>query len=256
MTNRQKLAPTNDGNSSAQSLCLRHIVSGKENGDSLTGCQGREVFPHCCRRDDIQPGCWLIEENQGRPVKQSTGYGQLLLHAPTPFDDTVLPTLPKAELLQQFLYARSSFSSTQPMDSPVQFKIILSAQLLVEARVFQKRSCSGSDLITLFHGITAEYLSPPAGRFEQAKQQMNGSCLAGTIGAQEAEDDPGRHLQRKAIQSSQRAKITGKVVNADGCISHDTARNSQSGRARLIATPSLPLLQTSRTYLKERVSIR
>jgi hypothetical protein len=135
-------------------------------------------------------------------VEQRPGQGQLLLHALAPGPGRVLAPFPEPHLFQQLADARPPLGPGQAVGPGVELQVILGAQVLIDARVFQQGAGAGPDLVGLSARVITQHLGPPGVGFQQAQQQANGRRLACAVGTQEAKDGARRHLQRQAIHGA------------------------------------------------------
>ena len=95
------------------------------------------------------------------------------------------------------------------IDATVQVEVVFGAYAFVETSEFEQRPALGTDLPRLAAAVKAHYARNPAGWFQQSQQKMDGGCFSGSVGTQEAEDDPCRNLQRKIVHCFDGTKSPG-----------------------------------------------
>ena len=86
--------------------------------------------------------------------------------------------------------------------------------------MLQKGACPGPDLVGMGPDVISQHLGPAVCRFEKSKQEADGGGLAGGIRAEEAEDDTGRHLKGKTIDSPNLTEGPGEVLGQNGWLRH------------------------------------
>ncbi len=101
---------------------LYQVVRGEEDRHSFARDQAGQVVMQCCRCNRIKPCCRLIQEDQGRMVKE-----------------------------------RPPFGGRHMVDAPVKVQIVFGGHALVEPCKLEQRSYSSTNFIRLRAGIKAKH---------------------------------------------------------------------------------------------------
>lgn len=98
MANRHQLPLADHSHLCAQPLCFRHVVGGQEDRYPLATGQSFKIVAHRHCGHHVEPGRWLVQEDQGRAVKQRPSQGQFLLHAFAPRPHPLFSSLPHSHV--------------------------------------------------------------------------------------------------------------------------------------------------------------
>src|SRR5262249_23775758 len=101
---------------------------------------------------------------------------------------------------QEFVNPLVEFHLGHAGDASVKSEVILCAQPLIEAGMFQQRTGASANLGGLRTSIEAEYLGLPGTRFDKAQQQPDGRRLACAIGTKETKYGSRRNLKREIVK--------------------------------------------------------
>src|SRR5215471_2349191 len=111
VANGQQFSLANHSYLGTELFSLCQVVRVEEDCHPFAGYQACQVVTQCRRRNRIKACCRLIQEDQGRTVKERPCYCEFLFHASAPLDHLVLAAVPEIEVSEQFFDTRPPFGS-------------------------------------------------------------------------------------------------------------------------------------------------
>ena len=177
-----------------------------------------EIFEEA-RGDDIEAGERLVEDEQLGIVQQGRGDEHALAHAfGVGRDGRVLPGLEMEQLEQPrgLGFNERLAEAAEPAD---QLQVFEPGEVVVEMGFFGDVAEGGAEGDHVLANILAFEEHPAVVGPQHAGDDFDGGGFAGAVGAEEADDFAGRHLEADTLDCGNAAKTSAKVLQ----FKHDCA---------------------------------
>src|SRR5918995_6491539 len=205
----------------------------------------RQQLPELAARHRVDAGRGLVEQDDARLVNQGAGERELLLHAAgQAFRE---PIAERPQLCEVEQPVASGLVAAQPVDLGEERKVLVDAQIAVEAEALRQISDRARDLSVLADGIVAQEAHAPAVCVQQAAQQANRGCLASTVRSDEPEQLPWRRGERHRVERADRPVSLRDSLQRKGC---DVAHWSRSSASTGMPSFSTPLVLSALTLTR------
>src|SRR5579863_1466009 len=169
----------------------------------------------------------LVEKQNFGSVNYGGGHGQLFLHAVGIVGDEFLGLVGELHEVEQFGGTLGGGFAVQAIHASGEVQEFGSGEAAEQRHAFG----DDADLPFDFYGTDVEVESedldlPGTGR-EQSGEHLDGGGFPCAVGAEEAEELAGRHLQVDAVDGKQLAEAAGQALGGDGgCGVHETSESS------------------------------
>ena len=193
---------------------------GRHEHGRACGCGVVNQLPELTPRDRIDAARGLVEEDDARLVNQGNRERELLSPPQRKAAHGDVGDLREAESREHLLGALTNLVAGQPVDAAVQADVLTGRQVLVEREALAHVPDAALHGLALRCQVVAGDAGGAARRLQQADQHANGSRLACTVRAEEAEDLAGLHLERDAIDCREVTEAARQLVRVNGRVAH------------------------------------
>jgi hypothetical protein len=194
-------------------LGLVHVVGGHQHRHAFIG-QAVDLVPEVAPRLRVDAGGGFVQKQQAWLVDHAGGQGQALLPATRQRPGQLLLARGQAQLLQRLVHGRFAVGHfEQPCD---EVQVLANGEVVVEAKLLRHIA----DL-ALDGGRLGDDVQPQAGaaarvRGQEAAQHADAGGLAAAVGAEEAADAPGSHLDVDVVDHGTPAVVLGEASDVNG----------------------------------------
>src|SRR5438270_6106223 len=206
---RYQAAVVDDGQPGAHPLGDFEDVSGKEDSLPLTAEVLQDVF-HLSGALRIEADGRLIKEEDLRVVQQRRRQRDFLPHAARIAREEVVAALPEIEQVQQRRDPAIAKPALNMVEIAGEFEELAGAELVVEGGGVRHVADQRLGFLRLGRNVDPGHPGVAAARSQQAHEHLDGGCLAGPVGTEEAEQLPGAHLQVQVLYRREAAVALGQ----------------------------------------------
>src|ERR1019366_1728854 len=214
-----------DGHAVAEFLRLLDVVGGEEDGALLTAQVEHELVDFEAGLG-VEAGGGLVEKEHLRVVEQGERQGEPLLLPAGEFAVLRVALLPELQALQELVAIHGT-----GVEGVEELHGLVDLDLLLEVGGLQADADAVLELAGLHLGIAAEDADASAGARAQALEDFDGGGLTGAIGAEQAEDIAGAHVEIYALDGRKTAVALAQGFHLDGIV-HEFSSLSQAGVPR------------------------
>ena len=199
-----------------EALGFVHVGRADDHGDALRHHVVHDQ-PQVAARDRVDAKGRLVEQQDLRLVDQRTRQAELLLHAARQLAGQPVLERRKIGKFKQALHARRTLGLRHLVQVGVEVQVLEHRHVGVQAEALRH---VGDDVLHAFrvtrHADAAE--RRVAGRRTQhAGQHAQRRCLAGAVGADQAEQLAARHIEAQRIHRGDLAEAARQALDVDRC---------------------------------------
>jgi hypothetical protein len=210
-----EMAAVDDGDVGAEALDDLEDVGGEEDG----GAAGDHALEHGFESgggDGVDAFEGFVEEEDFWTVDDGGGEGELFLHAVGEVGDEFFCFTGEAHELEEFGGADGGGGGVEAVHAADEVQVLGCGEAAEEGQAFG----DNADLTLEFHGagsgVEAEDLDGAGGGCEQAGEHLDGSGLAGAVGAEEAKELAGGDGEVDVLDGGEVAEAAGEIGCDDG----------------------------------------
>ena len=196
----------NDADALAKRLRLLEIMRGVKNRRAGRA-EAADEFENVQPRLRINAHRRLIQQQQLRAMQQRAAEVDAPLHAAGIGLYRVLRAVRQRERFEQFRGARPGLARTQARHAPPEFQVLPPGQFLINRQFLRHHAHDAFGLLGIGPERLAAHEDFAGVRLEQAGNHRNGGRLARAVGAEQAVNFAGPHLEADGIHGANRAKV-------------------------------------------------
>ncbi len=192
-----------------------HVVRGEKDRDLLLLVELLDVGPKLVARLWIEAKSGFVEEDDLRRVQKTARDFEASPHPAGELLDRVLAPVPQLKQLEQLLDAFVAELARNAVQHAVEVHVLVGGQFVVDAGVleYDPELLARAGLIP--HGVDAVEGHTAARGFQQRSQHLDGSGLAGAVGAEEGENLALGHLKGDVVDGDEIAEFLHQPLGAD-----------------------------------------
>ena len=203
-------------------LGLVHIVSGHQDGGARV-TEVEQFFPEIAAVFRVHRGGGFVQEQHGGRVQGSHRQRQALTLAAAHGAGEAIAHGGESVTIQQLLYARTGCAAAEAVYSRHEHHVLGDGQLVVQREFLGHVADFAPQRLRFGGNFQLQYRHLPRGRGEQPAEHADDGGLARAVGAQEAIDLSGRHVQVHTVHGDHLAKVPGQGPGPDRRFSHRPA---------------------------------
>src|SRR5262245_46345049 len=194
---------------------LVHEVRRQKDGHALVAREFDQRAPEGVAGDGIDPGGWLVENEDGRPMQDRDRQLQPLLDAERQLLRAVILDVRQAEARQQLADAALPGVGWELIDVGMKREVLPDGELVVEREGLGHVADIAAHLhVVLAHGTSKE-LRPPLPSRQESRQHFHGRRLAAAIRAKETKNFANTNAETHMIHGDEIAKTPGQTLSLD-----------------------------------------
>jgi hypothetical protein len=181
-------------------------------------------LPHADAGARVEPGSRLVQEQHRRAGDERGREVEPPAHAARVRLGRALGGVGELEALEQLIGARARLGLAEVVQPSDHLQVLEAGQVLVHGRVLARKADMGAQRRGLSHDVEAGDAGAAPVGLEQRGQDADRGGLAGTVGAQQAEDAAGPRGEVHAAQGADRAVGLLQPLDDDRMIAHAPRR--------------------------------
>ena len=178
-----------------------------------------EVLPQISAGARIETGGRLVQQQNGRVMKQTLREFQPALHSAGKSLDLFLGTVGEADAREHFRNTRLQRCAVQAIHVPDEHQVLFRCELDVDALLLEDDADLAANFAGFFGDIVSHDERAAAGGNHQCREDAKGRSLAASVGAEQSKDLRRANLKRNACQRCALAVLMAQVLqlNDRGC---------------------------------------
>ena len=234
-TARDDAAVVDDGQAVAQRVRLIEVVGRQEHGGAAVP-QAADLVPHSGSRLGVKPGRRLVEEQHDRAVDHPQPDIEPAAHAPGVGLDRPVAGVGQVQRLEQLRRPGVGIRAREAEQATLHHQLATAAHPRIRAAGLRDVADPPTHRLRVPGHVVAGDTGDPGGRQEERGEDPERGRLAGTVGAEEAEDRAGLNVQ---IDTCNRlddvlllAERASQALGHDDGLTHRRPRPAPRSRAR------------------------
>ena len=199
---------------STAALGLVHVVRGDEKGDALAG-ELEEQIPQRAARHRVDASGGLIQKHNFGRVDDGAGKCKPLLPSAGELAGAAIHVGLDTGQGLQFACAFGGAISGKAVDASIEIHVFGDSEIFVQAKLLRHVSDVPANLGRVFADVHAQDVAGPFRGPQQSAQRLDDRGLAGTVGAEKAEQLALADCKAYVVDRRECAKADRQVIGCD-----------------------------------------
>jgi hypothetical protein len=195
---------------------LLQVLGGEKDRDAVVSGEAGDLVPQGRPALDVEPGRRLVEEQQPRLVQQRQCQVEPALHPARVAAHAAIGGIGQADPFQERVATSLDLGERQAVQASLEAHVLTPRQQGVERSILEGDADHVPHRGPLSDDVVATHAGGARGGGQQGGQHVDGRRLAGPVGAQEAVDLAGRHLEVDAVDGARAVlELAYEVLDLD-----------------------------------------